>query len=243
MLTVCTWLWGNKFGDDHVSRLFSSVDRNLREPHRNMLITERERVIVLPSNVERHAIKDVDLTQVKGCFARLRMFDSGWQKNRGIDDRLVCVDLDSVITGPLDPLFDRPEDFVIMQGGNASNPCPYNGALMMIRPGANEHLWTSFSLEAASSETFFSFPDDQGWIAARAPLAAGWRTGPEHGVYVYRKPGWPMKTMTQPAPGTGQPRFFDDMTDDLPPGARLVTFINKDPSRLGHLPWVQEHWR
>lgn len=199
----------------HVLRLEASVRRNLKQPHRFVLFK--------PEPVDEH------LTKIKGCFARMRMFDPEWQVRHGIDDRLVCIDLDTVITGELDPLFDRPEPFVIMQGGNAANPCPYNGALMMLRRGAHPELWQDFSPEAAGRLSYYAFPDDQGWIAHKAPGAAGWKCGKETGVYVFQKPGWPRR---------GKPG-----SDDLPDGARLVTFINRDPKDLQYLGWVRENWR
>lgn len=225
MLTVVTWLWGDKFNADDVHKLASGVSRNLEEPHRFICVADDTRGL----KVECATIRDTDLLKVKGCFARLRLFDPDAQRASGIvqGERIVGIDLDTIITGPLDPLFDRPESFVIMQGGNAVNPCPYNGALMMLRAGVHPEVWSDFSLEAVSKVPFHSFPDDQGWIAAKVPNAAGWKVGPETGVYVYQKPGWPGgKTETK-----------------LPDGARLVTFINRTPKDIAHLDWVQENWR
>jgi hypothetical protein len=36
----------------------------------------------------------------------------------------------------LDPLFDRDDEFTIMQGFNQTNPCPFNGSLWMFRPAS-----------------------------------------------------------------------------------------------------------
>lgn len=151
------------------------------------------------------------------------MFDPVWQERNGIADRLINFDLDTVITGPLDPLFERTEPLVIMQGANKVNPCPFNGALMMLRPGAHPEVWSDFTVDRAYAVPFYEFPDDQGWIHHKVPGAAGWQVGPEHGVYVYKKRGWPEG-------------------DALPSGARLVTFVNNDPAKLTHLDWVKEHW-
>src|SRR4051794_33955432 len=103
MLTICTWKWGDKFSADDVAKLSAGVARHLRQPHRFVCITDDTRGLT----VECGAIRDVDLLRVKGCFARLRMFDPEAQKGSGLSegDRLVCIDLDTVITGPLDPLF------------------------------------------------------------------------------------------------------------------------------------------
>jgi hypothetical protein len=209
MLTVGTWIWGDKFSKDHINKLREGVKRHLKQPY--------------IWKVFRPEARDVHLTKVTGCFCRLRMFDPQWQERNGIDDRLVNLDLDTVIAGPLDELFDRPEPFVIMQGANVSNPCPMNGALMMLRPGAHSEVWKDFSLEAAKQVPYYSFPDDQGWIWHKLPQAAGWRVGSETGVYVYKKNGW-------------------NSGEDLPSGARLITFINNDPGKMTHLDWVRENW-
>ncbi len=212
-LIICTWFWGTKYAGIYVDRLRAGVHRHLRQPHEFMVFAPEP--------------DDGPLLERPGCFARLRMFSPEWQRRQGIDpgDRIVCMDLDSVLTGPLDPLFDRPEPFVILQGANASNPCPYNGSLMMLRAGYAPHVWDTFSLEAAARTPFYAFPDDQGWLAAVLPRQAGWRAGADSGVYAFMKPGWPAGNR-------------------LPPGARLVVFPGwRDPLRFEHLPWIKEHWR
>lgn len=211
MITVSTWIWGNKFSKLHVDRLREGIKRNLKQPYQ--------------WRVFHPEVRDMPLTKIKGCFCRLRMFDPEWQARNGIEDRIVNFDLDTVITGPLDHLFDRPEPFVIMQGANKVNPCQMNGALMMIKAGAHPEIWRDFSVEAAKRVPFHDFPDDQGWIWHKVPAAAGWKVGPDTGVYVYNKRGWP------------------EGSEDLPANARLVTFVNRDPSQLMHLKWVRENWK
>lgn len=212
-LVISTWFWGSKYPRHYLYRLAASVARNLKREHHFCVFRPLE--------------EDQHLTEIPGCFARLRMFDPEWQRLHGIKpgDRIVNIDVDCVITGSLDPLFDRDEDFVIMQGGNAANPCPFNGALTMIRAGAHPEVWTDFSLDAARAAPFYEFPDDQGWIWHKLPKAAGWKCGPESGVYVFAKTAW----------GDGE---------ELPSGARLVAFAGKrSPERFSHLPWIKEHWR
>jgi hypothetical protein len=225
VLSVCTWLWGDKYGTDDVAKLAGALKRHLRQPHRLLCMTEREREITLPDGVERHAIKDPELLAHKGCFARLRMFDPNWQANRKITGRMVCVDLDVVITGRLDPLFDRPDGFVILQGANAANPCPFNGSCFMLRAGRHSSVWSDFTLEKARAVPFYEFPDDQGWLHHKIPDAAGWKVGPESGLYAFQKPGWPKG-------------------DVLPADARMVVFPGwRSPEKFKHLDWVRENWR
>ncbi len=210
MLNIGTWVWGDKYDQRYVERLFAGIRRHLSQPYRPWVF-----------QVSEH---DHYLTEIPGCFARLRMFDPIWQRDNGIDDRLVCLDLDVVITGPLDPLFDRPESFVILQGANAANPCPFNGSVMMLRAGAHPEVWSDFSLQAAGKAPFYAFPDDQGWLWHKLPNAAGWNCGPESGIWSFGKRGWPQD-------------------NKLPQGARIVAFPGKrDPSMFTYLDWVKENW-
>lgn len=213
MLVIGTWLWGRKYSTLYVDRLRAGFKRHLTPPYRFEVFS--------PTPEDWH------LTKIKGCFVRLRMFDPAWQKANGINpgDRIVCCDLDCVITGQLDPLFYRPEPFLILQGANAANPCPYNGSLWMLRAGYRPDVWTGFSLEAASQIPQYEFPDDQGWFAHKLPNEMGWKVGSPSGVYAFKKPGWPKG-------------------DDLPADARMVVFPGwRDPSKFTHLPWIKKHWK
>jgi hypothetical protein len=221
-LNVCTWWWGSKYTHFYVERLYAGLRRHLQQPFRFLLMTDRD---FEGQNIECHPIEDPHLTKMKGCFARLRMFDPEWQRARGLIDRIVCLDLDVVITGPLDDLFDRSEPIVLFAGANSSNPCPYNNSIFMFRPRAHPQLWTTFSMDAVAKLKRYEFPDDQGWFWAKIPHAATWKVGSSSGIYAFRKPGWPIG-------------------DRLPDGAKIVAFPgHRDPAQFTHLPWLKEHWR
>src|SRR5262245_49334841 len=114
MLHITTWMWGDKYRGGYSTRLHRGLATWMKST------TYQFRIIgPMPS--------DQDL--LKGCLCRLRMFDPKWQAAHGVQrgDRLVCLDLDLIVTGVVDHIFDRPEDFVILGGANAANPCPYNG--------------------------------------------------------------------------------------------------------------------
>lgn len=210
-LIVGTWWWGTKYGLHYVTRLKSAVHRHLAEPYRWQLWQPG------PS----------DKLLRGGCLVRLRMFSTEWQHDHGIErgDRVVCLDLDLVVTGKLAPLFDAADEFMILRGANAANPCPYNGSVMMLRGGAHPEVWDEFTIERAYAAPHYEFPDDQGWIWHKIPSAAGWQCGPASGIYAFKKPGWPKG-------------------DALPSDARIVAFPgSRDPSQFEHLPWVREHWR
>ena len=210
-LNIITWRWGSKYPGHYVERLKSGLQRHIKQEFKfGVFAPEAE---------------DEYLTKIPGCFCRLRMFSPEWQAKHGLSGRIVSIDLDAVITGPLDDLFDRPEPFVILHGGNASNPCKFQGSMMMLRAGVHPEIWSGFSLKEAFAMPAYDFPDDQGYLAAKLPDAAGWKVGPESGAYCFQKPGWPKG-------------------EALPKDARMVAFPGwRDPSKFTHLNWVKENWR
>jgi len=225
-LFVVTYAWGSKYGPEYVNRLAAGVQRHLKQPHQFVVITDAIPERPLPGLCWLIPDQDRHLLRIPGCFARLRLFDSAYQAMYFVDpsDRVVCLDLDLIVTGPLDPLFDRPEPFVIFAGANASNPCPYNGSVFMLRAGSHPEIWRDFSLDAAAKVPFDSFPDDQAWFAAKLPDAATWRVGGSSGIFAFQKPAWPGG-------------------DRLPLSARIVAFPGKrDPSQFTRLQWVRRHW-
>ncbi|RWB85922.1 MAG: hypothetical protein EOQ52_20445 [Mesorhizobium sp.] len=210
-LIISTWVWGSKYGPEYVEKLAAGVARNLSTPHEFRVFTPTP--------------EDEYLTREKGCFARLRAFDPEWQAAQGIQpgDRIVSMDLDLIVTGPLDDLFNRPEPFSILQGVNSANPCPFNGSLWMLEADYRPDVWGEFSLELAAKVPFYDFPDDQAWLADMLPDAGAF--GPEDGVYAFQKRGWPKG-------------------EALPRNARIVAFPGwRDPSQYTRLDWVAEHWR
>lgn len=193
-------------------------------PHRFVVFTDRKRD--MPSHlVEQQGLVDTYLIG-KGCFCRLRMFDPEWQREHKMDERIVALDLDDVIVGPLDDVFHTSEKFMILQGVNALNPNPYNCSVVLLRAGTHPEVWRDFSLEKAARIKFHEFPDDQGWIWHKLPNARGWKGGETSGIYAFQKPGWV-------GPG-----------NQLPRNARIVAFFGwRKPSLFKDVPWVQKHWR
>lgn len=228
MLNIVLFHWGMKYEIGYVKKLVAGISRSLHSPYRIFICTDKTNSVGYRGlGVTLVPIWDVGLTSVKGCFARLRIFDPTWQKWIGVQEgeQLVSIDLDAIVVGGLDSILDRPEPFVILRDVNTSNPCAQNGSIFALRAGYRPDVWSSFSLEAARRVPHFTFPDDQAWFEHKMPDAAGWVSGPQSGVVGFHKRGWPSG-------------------DDLPSWAKLVVFPGyRDPSQFSHLGWVQEHWR
>lgn len=190
MLTVLTWLWQQpngrtKFTAHHVNVWADMVRRNLSMPHEIACVTSTPqgidssiRIIAPPGEFE-------DITPQWGprkpnCFRRLSMFRHDAANIFG--ERFVCMDLDCVIGGPLDPLFDRKDDLVLYKGTSPDRP--YNGSMMLIKAGCRPQVYEKFNQAGADMSGQKFFGSDQAWLA----LILGWneQTWDERdGVYWY----------------------------------------------------------
>lgn len=189
MLTVVSWLWSQpegraKYTPEHVWIWADMVSRNLAMPHKLLCVTSETD---LPPTVERidppGEFEDIQPKwgpRKPNCFRRLVMFKRDAAKTFG--KRFVSIDLDCVIGGPLDPLFDRPEDLVLVKG--TSSDRPYNGSMMLIKAGCRPRVYEDFNQAGADASGEAFHGSDQAWLAHK--LGWGEKTWNERdGVFCY----------------------------------------------------------
>lgn len=225
-LTICTFKWGDKYTDEHVRRLHSMLARNLTIPWRFLLITDRpsEQWDVLPLWE--------DMRNTNLCGVRIRAF--GKDMAERIGPRFAWIDLDVVITGNVDHIFGRTEDFVGLQ--TAGPPLPYNGSLVMMDAGARSQVYERWTPEEYASIRAYwgaqgiksGAQSDEGWIGYVLGNDEA-RITRDDGVYYFRR-----------QLGAGK--------IPLPADARLVILNGRafDPAKEAlqeQCPWIKEHWR
>jgi hypothetical protein len=172
VITVLTWLWAQpggrtKFTAEHVNIWADMVRRNLAMPHRIACVTATPegidpgvRIIAPPGDFEDVLSKHWGGSR-PNCYRRLSMFRRDAGKLFG--QRFVCMDLDCVIGGALDPLFDRPDEFVIFKGTAPERP--YNGSMMLIRAGCRPQVFENFDQRGADKSGAKFVGSDQAWLA------------------------------------------------------------------------------
>lgn len=178
MINVLTWYWRQPGGraeylPEHVNRWAQMVRANLSMPHRIACVTEHPegidpsiRLIRPPRDFENVRIPTWGDKKPQ-CLRRLAMFAPDAGKKFG--ERFVCMDLDCVIAGPLDPLFNVPDDFKMMIG-TAPKLRPYNGSMLLMTAGARPQVYTEFTPERATLAGKHFLGSDQAWIA----FSLGW---------------------------------------------------------------------
>lgn len=247
MLTIVAMKWKRNttghiiphvidYGPDHVNRLYSSLKRNLTIPFRFVLISDD--FSGLFAGIEKIQIWDT-FSELGGCYRRLFLFSDNIRKYLG--DRFVSIDLDCVITGNLDTIFSRKEDFIIneypIEENNNATHQYYNGGLFMMTAGCRKQVWDIFSKKPLKIiEEIKERNKDKARLeligSDQAVLAHLLGPGEalfnkKDGVYDYRKLS---------RQGGGK---------ELPDDAKIVLFPGKrDPStQYYNNKWIQEKWK
>jgi hypothetical protein len=247
VISVVCWKWRGKtmghtrpeYGARHVNTLASMVSRHLKMKHEVVCVTDDPKGI--DGSVRIVPLWD-ELRDQGRCFLRLKAFSKDMADILG--PRFVSLDLDTVITGPLDPVFDRPESFVVW--ADPSRLLPYCGSQWMMTAGAHADVWEKFdhaTWQRLKPEKGWH-GSDQAWMAHAIPNAATW--GKQDGVYSFRmhllkvRGGDPLgRRLQQRIRLKGVPR--------LPENASIVHFHGiYDPSQVhlqNQIPWIAEHWQ
>ncbi len=177
-LTILAWYWHQQngraqFTADAVNVWADMIRRNLSMPHRIACVTDhpegidsRVEIIAPPRDFENVRIPTWNEKKPQ-CLRRLSMFRPDAAEIFG--DRFISMDLDCVVTGPLDPLFSGGEDFRMMEG-TAPRLRPYNGSMLMMTAGARPQVYTEFTPERATLAGKHFLGSDQAWIG----FCLGW---------------------------------------------------------------------
>lgn len=232
MISVVVWKWKtpgyrSHFGPQAVNTMRRMVARNLSLPHRFICVTNDP--AGLDPSIELVPDREdfADLPSPHGggnpsCYRRLRLYALDAVETFG--NWIVSVDLDAVITGPLDPLWDRPDEFVAWR--DPIHRGQYNGSMQMLRAGSRPSVWTRFNPKISPRDAARAGfkGSDQAWITYCLPGESVWTR--DDGVYSFSVDGMDRRC--------------------LPADARIVMMHGRrDPwsPEVQELAWVREHWR
>lgn len=223
---IMVWLWSQpggrtRYTPEHVRIWADMICRRLTLPHTLAVVTDVPgdygdiEVIAPPRDFEDIRIPTWG-EHMPQCLRRLALFRPDAAEVFGAE-RFVSMDLDCVISGSLDPLFDRDEDIVLYRGTTAKRP--YNGSMVMLRAGARPQVYDRFTPEEAIEAGQRYLGSDQAWISH--VLGEGEATwGVDDGVHAWGS-SW----------NRGEPRLTFFLTAEKP-----WQFVE-----AGH-PWVSEHY-
>lgn len=156
MISVTFFLWfdpAGKYNSRHVYRaenvneIKRAIDTNLSVPHEFVVVSDRTEgfdpdIRVVP--IDRSLVRDGKR------WPKLMIYrpDAGDLIGR----RILAMDIDADVCGPLDPLVDRPEDFVGWQNPNsAPRHTVMNSSITLLTAGARPQVWNTFDIDEATA--------------------------------------------------------------------------------------------
>ncbi|HET6388503.1 hypothetical protein [Hyphomicrobium sp.] len=243
MQTVICIKWGSRYGVDYVNRLASMVRRNTRRETRLICFTDDAQGV--DPWVQTAPLPPINLPARESTTPWRKL--SLWQYPLlDLEGDVLFFDLDVVITGPIDDLFDyEPGRFCVAQNWTQPNERIGNTSIYRFPAGKMSHIFDTFN---ADPEAILSrYRIEQQYISAESEdvvfFPPEWCLSFKHSLV----PIWPLN-------------FF--VTPRLPPEARVVAFHGKpdpDEARDGvwpvnatwkkfykfvlPTPWISEHWR
>jgi len=210
----CVWVKANvPYSDEYVHRLEGMVRRWMDDrPHRFVCLTDRPWEI---RGIDTIPIQNP--RPLKGWWSKVRCFDAALM----LRGRVLYLDLDTLIVGPLAPILDYPSRFALVPpGGTFEGKGPlktvrrFNSSVMVWDAMGNHRLFDDWTPSVAAR-----LWGDQDWIGEQMP-----------------------KADTMPA------EWFPRISDlgEEPPSADAKVVLVKTPKNeeaAKRFPWVEKAWR
>lgn len=237
--TVLCMKWGAKYGPDYVNRLYGMVARNLRRPFRMVCLTDD------PAGVRA----EVTCAPIPALPPIAQPKERGWLKIASFSPELadllpgvvLFLDVDVVVVGPLDPLFEAPGEFPMIRDWYHRLRVVGNSSVYRYRLAERRDVFDDFCANTdAVVRRHRNEQEYLTWLMARKGALAFW---PPDWCRSYRAqclPPWPLRLWRPPR---------------KPPGSRVLIF-HGDPKppeaiegrRHGLLafrpaPWIEAYWR
>lgn len=144
--------WGTRYGAHYVNRLYAGVRRNLLRPFRFVCFTEDPAGLAPGIETQPFPPPPEGLRGHKWptVYTKLALFKDGCG---GLEGPTLFLDIDQIITGPLDRFFDyRPGEFCIIHNWIEMRkrifrrrPAIGNSSCFRFEAGKADHVWQTFA--------------------------------------------------------------------------------------------------
>jgi len=140
------------------------VARHLSRPHRFVCLTDQPWLI--PAGIETVPIAT---PAGFGWWAKVELFN----RRHGFSDRMLYLDLDSLVVAPLDPIVDVQSSFALVEPGGTfegkdglATVHRYNSSVMVWNPATQHRLFDKWTPQVAAR-----LWGDQDWIGEQVTSA------------------------------------------------------------------------
>ncbi len=176
MISVVCWMWPGPlrtFLPEHVNVLGKLVARHLTIPHRFICVTDSAEGLAphvtwfeTPPEAKAMGLhQSPEGPRFPSCYRRLWSFS---KEAAVLGDTLLVIDIDLVVVGNIDHLFDGDEEFVGWRPyRDWGAKLRYGGGIYRLRTGTRARVWENFkggeSIRLARRADFRG--SDQAWIS------------------------------------------------------------------------------
>lgn len=232
--------WGTMYGPEYVNRLYAGLARHTRAPFRLVCFTDDANGI--RDEVETFPLPDLGCavpTSGPGKWSKLRL----WGRELGdLAGPALFLDLDVVITGPMDRFFEygAPDDVILAR--NWVRPLERLGQTSIFRFPVGRHAALLERFRADPEGIARRYQYEQRFVTNAVP--GGVRFWPHRWVRHFRVdclPVWPLRVWQAP-------RLPRDTSVVIFPGVPNPSdaILGQWRPELPHLPWrehVRRSWR
>lgn len=211
--------FGTKYSDEYVNKLFGGIKRNTSKGFLFTCFSDRY-------NTQHNIVDDVDVQplplQRNDWFAKIGLYHKELYYE---NDQIFYFDLDTVIVGNLDEIFEYSGNFMILRDFYRRNG--YGSGLMSWRPHAVDHMAKNYHGQKCAH-------GDQGWPEQQYPGADIWQEQYPEKVISYKVH---VQRSRRPNPNwTNHPGSLET--------ASIVCFHGRPmPHDVANLNWMKEHWK
>lgn len=241
--TIVCMKWGQRYSADYVNRLWSSIKRHTVRETRLVCFTDDP--VGIDESVQCHPLPHI-LIPEEIAWSPWRKL-SLWQTPLAdLSGDVLFIDLDVVITGNLDPMFDfEPGKYCACENWTQKGQGIGNTSVFRWHVGRNPEIFRDFEADGPGIRRKYGI--EQVYISAVIDEMVYW---PEEWCVSFKHtlmPRWPLN-------------FF--RTAILPEKTKIVAFTGKpdpDEAAVGHwpvdafwkkiykfvrpTPWIDEYWQ
>ena len=233
MKTVICLKHGAKYSAEYVNVLYSMVERNISPPFKFICFTED------PNNL-RSEVEVRNLPNgLHGWWYKPWLFS----KDTLLEGTILYIDLDVVISGSLDKLFDySPGDWCTIRDFTRSmrpDWKKYNSSVIRFEAGQLEYIWQNF--KADKDNLMKRYFGDQDYLFAVSQENNPAVLFPDDWIQSWK---WEVRKSKDLTPGPRGQRTLAKI-ENVKPGAECsICVFHGDPNPHNCLdPWVVDNWK
>lgn len=242
MQTIVCMKWGTRYGPEFVNRMWRAVQRNTVRPTRLVCLTDDP--LGVDAAVQCKTIPDIDLPP--------NLINTPWRKLtlwayplHDLTDDVLFLDLDLVITGSLDAMFDfEPGRYCVIENWTQMGQGIGNTSAFRFPVGKFSHIYNDF--QDNPDAVLGKYRIEQVYISREIVDQVFW---PRDWCVSFKHsllPRWPMNFFKAPAlPNatkvvafTGKPDQDEALRGEWPVKAPWKALYK----RVRPTPWIAEHW-